>query len=97
MGSAMYPRAQELLITAVGGGSNSARARLWKGELQRLADETGLRIAVSHLPPGTSKWQKIEHRMFCDITANWRGQALLSRELIVSPIRSTRSSSWLLI
>ena len=97
MGSAMYPRAQELLITADGGGSNSARARLWKGELQRLAAETGLRIAVSHLPPGTSKWNKIEHRMFCHITANWRGQPLLSREVIVSLIGSTRSSTGLRI
>ena len=93
----MYPRAKELLITADGGGSNSARARLWKAELQRLADETGLRIAVSHLPPGTSKWNKIEHRMFCHITANWRGQPLLSREVIVSLIGSTRSSTGLRI
>ena len=97
MGSAMYPRAKELLITADGGGSNSTRARLWKVELQRLADETGLRIAVSHLPPGTSKWNKIEHRMFCHITANWRGQPLLSREVIVSLIGSTRSATGLRI
>lgn len=96
-GSAMYPRAQELLITADGGGSNSARARLWKAELQRLADETGRRMAVSHLPPGTRKWNKIEHRMFCHITANWRGQPLLSREVIVSLIGPTRSSSGLRI
>ena len=80
----MYPRATERLITADGGGINSARARRWQAELQRLADETGLRMAVSHLPPGTSKWNKIEHRMFCHITANWRGQPLLSREVIVS-------------
>jgi hypothetical protein len=97
MGSAMYPRAKELLITADGGGSNSARARLWKAELQRLADATGLRMVVSHLPPGTSKWNKIEHRMFCHITANWRGQPLLSREVIVSLIGSTRSSTGLRI
>ena len=97
MGSAMYPRATELLITADGGGSNSARARLWKAELQRLADETGLRMAVSHLPPGTSKWNKIEHRMFCHITANWRGRPLLSREVIVSLIGDTRSSTGLRI
>jgi Rhodopirellula transposase DDE domain len=97
MGSAMYPRAKELLITADGGGSNSARARLWKAELPRLADETGRRMAVSHLPPGTSTWNKIEHRMFCHITANWRGQPLLSREVIVSLIGSTRSSTGLRI
>jgi hypothetical protein len=96
-GAAMYPRAQELLITADSGGSNSARARLWKAELQRLADETGLRLAVSHLPPGTSKWNKIEHRMFGHITANWRGQPLLSREVIVSLLGTTRSSTGLRI
>src|SRR5262249_31149531 len=96
-GSAMYPRAKELLITADGGGSNSARARLWKAELQRLADETGLPIAVSHLPPGTRPWNKIEHRMFCHIPANWRGQPLLSREVIVSLIGRTRSSPGLRI
>jgi hypothetical protein len=80
MGLTMYPQAKELLITADSGGSNSARARLWKRELQRFADESGLRIRVSHLPPGTSKWNKIEHRMFCHITANWRGKPLESRE-----------------
>ena len=97
MGSAMYPRAKELRITADGGGSNSARARLWQAELQRLADETGLRLAVSHLPPGTSKWNKSEHRMFCHITANWCGRPLLSREVIVSLIGSTHSSTGLRI
>ena len=97
MGAAMYPRATEWLMTADGGGSHSARARLWKAELQRLAAETGLRIAVSHLPPGTSKWHKIAHRMFCHITANWRGRPLLSREVIVSLIGSTRSSTGLRI
>ena len=97
MGSALYPRAKARLITAAGGGSNRARARRWKAELQRLADETGLRMAVSHLPPGTSKWNKIEHRMFCHITANWRGQPLLSREVIVSLIGRTRSSTGLRI
>jgi transposase len=89
MGVARYPKAKELLIIADSGGSNSARARLWKVELQRLADETGLRIAVSHLPPGTSKWNKIEHRMFCYITHNWRGRPLESREVIVNLIGST--------
>lgn len=97
LGAGMYPRAKELLITADSGGSNSARTRLWKVELQRLADETGLRLAVSHCPPGTSKWNKIEHRMLCHITANWRGQPLLSREVIVSLIGSTTSTTGLRI
>ncbi len=92
-GAVMYPRAKALLLTAEGGGSQSARARLWKAELQRLADATGLRMAVSHLPPGTSKWHKIEHRMFGHITAHWRGQPLLSREVIVSLIGNTRSAT----
>jgi hypothetical protein len=97
MGSVMYPQAKELLITADSGGSNSARARLWKLELQRFADENGLRVCVSHLPPGTSKWNKIEHRMFCHITANWRGKPLESREVIVSLIGSTSTSKGLRI
>jgi transposase len=95
MGVARYPKAQELLIIADSGGSNSARARLWKVELQHLADETGLRIAVSHLPPGTSKWNKIEHRMFCHITHNWRGRPLESREVIVNLIGSTKTTKGL--
>ena len=85
MGAAMYPQAQELLITADSGGSNSARARLWKRELQGFANASGLRVSVSHLPPGTSKWNTIEHRMFCHLTANWRGQPLESREVVVEP------------
>lgn len=89
MGKPLYSHAEELLIVADSGGSNSARSRLWKTELQRLADETGLRIAVSHLPPGTSKWNKIEHRMFSFITLNWRGRPLLSREVVVSLIGNT--------
>jgi len=97
MGSAMYPKAQELLITADSGGSNSARARLWKRELQRFADASGLRVSVSHLPPGTSKWNKIEHRMFCHITANWRGKPLESREVIVSLIGATTTAKGLRI
>jgi hypothetical protein len=97
MGTAMYPQATELLITADSGGSNSARARLWKRELQRFADESGLRVSVSHLPPGTSKWNKIEHRMFCHITANWRGQPLESREVIVSLIGATTTTQGLRI
>ena len=97
MGVAMYPKAKELLITADGGGSNSARARLWKRELQHFATESGLRVGVSHLPPGTSKWNKIEHRMFCHITANWRGKALESREVIVSLIGATTTAQGLRI
>lgn len=97
MGAVMYPQATELLITADSGGSNSARARLWKRELQRFADESGLRVSVSHLPPGTSKWNKIEHRMFCHITANWRGQPLESREVIVSLIGATTTTKGLRI
>jgi hypothetical protein len=97
MGRAMYPQATELLITADGGGSNSVRARLWKRELQGFADASGLRVAVSHLPPGTSKWNKIEHRMFCHITANWRGQPLESHEVIVSLIGATTTAQGLCI
>jgi transposase len=82
MGSRVYPRATKLLITADGGGSNGSRCRLWKVELQRLASETGLRISVCHFPPGTSKWNKIEHRMFCHITENWRGRPLVSRSAV---------------
>ena len=76
MGQPTYPEAKELLITADAGGSNHYRARLWKCQLQKLADATGLSISVCHFPPGTSKWNKIEHRMFCHITANWRGRPL---------------------
>lgn len=97
MGRARYPEARELLIVADSGGSNSARARLWKVELQHLADEMGLRIAVSHLPPGTSKWNKIEHRMFCHITHNWRGRPLESREVIVNLIGGTTTEKGLRI
>lgn len=95
MGKACYPDAQDLLITADGGGSNSARSRLWKVELQRLADETGLCIHVSHLPPGTSKWNKIEHRLFCHITQNWRGRPLVSHEVIVNLLGATTTSKGL--
>jgi transposase len=97
MGMAMYPQATALLITADSGGSNSVRARLWKRELQGLADASGLRVGVSHLPPGTSKWNKIEHRMFCHITANWRGKPLESREVIVSLIGATTTAQGLCI
>ena len=97
MGQPTYPRATELLITADGGGSNGSRARRWKVELQRLADETGLRITVGHLPPGTSKWNKIEHRMFCHITENWRGRPLVSHEVIVQLIGHTTTCTGLSI
>jgi transposase len=95
MGRERYTRAKELLIIADSGGSNSARARLWKMELQHLANEMGLRISVSHLPPGTSKWNKIEHRMFCHITHNWRGRPLESREVVVNLIGSTMTEKGL--
>jgi hypothetical protein len=95
MGSRVYPRAKRLLITADGGGSNGSRCRLWKVELQRLADETGLRISVCHFPPGTSKWNKIEHRMFCHIAENWRGRPLVSREVVVNLIGSTKTKTGL--
>jgi DNA-binding phage protein len=97
MGSAVYPQAQRLLITADGGGSNGSRCRLWKVELQRLADEIGLRISVCHFPPGTSKWNKIEHRMFCHITENWRGRPLVSREVVVNLLGHTTTNTGLAI
>ncbi len=95
MGQASYPEARQLLITADGGGSNGSRVRLWKLELQKLADETGLEVSVCHLPPGTSKWNKIEHRLFSFITQNWRGQPLVSHEVIVNLIASTTTRSGL--
>jgi transposase len=95
MGQAAYPEATELLITADGGGSNSSRGRLWKVALQRFADEIGLRITVSHFPPGTSKWNKIEHRLFSHITQNWRGRPLVSHEVVVNLIQSTTTRTGL--
>jgi hypothetical protein len=95
MGRQAYPQAKELLITADSGGSNSNRSRLWKLCLQRLADELGLRISVCHFPPGTSKWNKIEHRMFCHITENWRGRPLVSHEVIVNLIGDTTTRAGL--
>ena len=89
MGQATYPSAKELMIMADGGGSNGSRVRLWKLELQRLADELALTIRVSHFPPGTSKWNKIEHRLFSYISLNWRGQPLVSHEVIVNLIAAT--------
>jgi len=97
MGSKVYPRAKRLLITADGGGSNGSRCRLWKVELQQLADEIGLHISVCHFPPGTSKWNKIEHRMFCHITENWRGRPLVSREVVVNLIGHTTTKTGLAI
>ncbi len=95
MGQAAYPDARTLYITADAGGSNGYRSRAWKHELQQLADETGLTIHVSHFPPGTSKWNKIEHRLFCHITANWRGTPLTTYETIVDRIGSTRTAAGL--
>jgi hypothetical protein len=97
MGAATYPAATELLIVADGGGSNGARSRLWPVELQRLADETGLHISVCHLPPGTSKWNKIEHRLFCFITKNWRGRPLESCQTIVQLISNTTTDAGLMV
>ena len=93
MGSEAYPQAAKLLITADSGGSNGARVRLWKLELQKLADETGLEISICHLPPGTSKWNKIEHRLFSLISQNWRGKPLVSHQVIVNLIAATTTKT----
>ncbi len=95
MGREVYREAKELLITADSGGSNGSRIRLWKVCLQRLADELALEITECHFPPGTSKWNKIEHRMFCHITENWRGRPLVSRAVVVNLIGSTRTRTGL--
>ena len=95
MGQTCYPKAQELLITADGGGSNGSRNRLWKERLQRFSDETGLTLHVHHLPPGTSKWNKIEHRLFSQITKNWRGKPLATLHTIVSLIANTTTKTGL--
>lgn len=95
MGRRRYPKARQLTITADCGGSNGARVRLWKVELQKFADRTGLTIKVLHYPPGTSKWNKIEHRMFCHITQNWRGKSLCSFETIVDLIGHVRTTTGL--
>lgn len=95
MGQHAYPNTTSLLITADGGGSNGSRVRLWKLELQKFADEVGLSIAVCHFPPGTSKWNKIEHRLFSRITQNWRGKPLVSLEVMVSLIAATRTKTGL--
>lgn len=95
VGQAAYPDAKELLVTADGGGSNGSRVRLWKVELQRLANEIGLAIRVCHFPPGTSKWNKIEHRLFAFISMNWKGQPLVSHEVMIKLIANTRTRSGL--
>jgi hypothetical protein len=95
MGREQYPHANRLMITADGGGSNGSRARLFKVELQKLADETGLTLRVCHFPPGTSKWNKIEHRLFCHITQTWRGKPLTSRIAVVELIAATTTTTGL--
>jgi hypothetical protein len=97
MGRPSYPKAKRLLITADSGGSNGARVRLWKWELQQLADETGLEVSVCHFPPGTSKWNKVEHRLFSFISQNWRGKPLISHEVIINLIAATTSKTGLAV
>ena len=97
MGQKYYPQAKQLLITADAGGSNGSRLRLWKTEIQNLADELKIPISICHFPPGTSKWNKIEHRMFCHITKNWRGRPLTSRAVVVNLIAATATTSGLSI
>ncbi|MGB7347394.1 MAG: ISAzo13 family transposase [Pirellulaceae bacterium] len=95
MGKKRHPKAKRLLVTADCGGSNSPRTRLWQWALQKLANETGLKIELCHYPPGTSKWNKIEHRLFCHITRNWQGVPLVSHEVVVNLIGSTKTSTGL--
>ena len=97
MGSKRYPAAKQLLITADGGGSNGSRSRLWKVALQDLAVRMGMPVQVCHFPPGTSKWNKIEHRMFCHITKNWRSQPLVSHEVVIALIANTTTRAGLRI
>ena len=97
LGATAYPESGRVLVTADAGGSNGARSRLWKVEPQRFADETGLKVSVCHFPPGTSKWNKIEHRMFSRITQNWRGRPLVSREAVVELIANTTTRRGLTI
>ena len=97
VGRMRYCGATRLMITADGGGSNGVRVRLWKMELQRLADEIGIEIAVCHYPPGTSKWNKIEHRLFCHITQNWRAKPLTSRLAVVELIAATTTTAGLTV
>ena len=97
MGRERYPDMTQLTITADGGGSNGSRVRLFRSELQKLADETGLTLQICHFPPGTSKWNKIEHRLFCHITQNWRGKPLTSRETVVELIAATTTKTGLTV
>ena len=97
MGQPLYPKTKRLLITADCGGSNGYRVRLWRVQLQKLADELGMTIQVCHFPPGTSKWNKIEHRMFYHITQNWRGRPLISRKVVVNLIGNTTTAAGLRI
>ena len=95
VGVQAYPHADRLLICVDGGGSHGLRLRLWKGELQRFASETGLQVTVCHLPPGTSKWNKIEHRLFAHISMHWRGRPLVSYEVVLQLISATTTRSGL--
>src|SRR5215471_15713744 len=95
MGSALYGQAKKLLICADSGGSNGYRVKLWKVELQELADRLGLELTVCHLPPGTSKWNKVEHRLFSHISLNWRGRPSVSHEVIVALIGATTTQTGL--
>jgi hypothetical protein len=97
LGQARYPEARRLVITADCGGSNGVRVRLWKRELQRFANETGLAVTVAHLPPGTSKWNRIEHRLFAYISQNWRGKPLVSHQVIVQLIGATTTQTGLTV
>jgi hypothetical protein len=97
IGACVYPGATRLLITADGGGSNGSRLRLWKTQLAELATETGLEITVAHLPPGTSKWNRIEHRLFSAITMNWRGRPLQTHEVVVETIAATTTTTGLTV
>jgi len=97
MGKERYPNAKNLLITADGGGSNGSRNRLWKKEIQAFAKETGLSVSICHFPPGTSKWNKIEHRLFSQITKNWRAKPLVSLEVIVNLIANTSTQNGLIV
>jgi len=97
MGRRRFPNAKKLLITADGGGSNSSRSRLWKTSLQVLADKIGLRLVICHFPPGTSKWNKIEHRLFSFVTQNWRGRPLVTRQTVVNLIAATTTQAGLVV
>lgn len=97
LGKVTFPDAKRIYITCDGGGSNGSRSRLWKSELQDFSNLTGLEVQVSHYPPGTSKWNKVEHRMFCHISKNWQGQPLIDIETVVSLITSTTTKNGLKI